>query len=388
MPEGDHSASDAWIAAPRPGWEQRLREKRPFLSIVTPSLNQARYLEQTINSVLSQGYDRLEYIILDGGSTDGSAEIIRRYSDRLAYWVSEPDRGQVDAINRGIQRSSGDIVAYINADDYYMPGAFAAAIDGFAAQPSAGFVYGSAVAIDEQEREIVKMPARDFDLDAFVFGAMYVAQAAAFMSRQALFEVGPFSADLDYVFDWDMFIRIARRMPGVSVPAWVAVIRDYATTKTNTGGFDRAEQIRRLVQRHSGQPFTVGYLHYYMWDLQRALASLNIPEDARLHWEVRQLQIALGQMIAEDQFLHRVGANMPAARLAEREKQLLAQVIERDTEIFRLQRVVSEAVAVRDAEIRRLQSVLGDTRARAIYCLRSWLASALRRLGLLRSRRP
>src|SRR2546425_1055321 len=166
------------------------------LTVITPSLNQGRYLERTILSVLDQEYEDLEYIVIDGGSTDGSAEILRRYSDRLAYWVSEPDRGQVDAINRGIQRSTGDVVAYINADDYYMPGAFAAAIDGFATQPSAGFVYGSAVAVDEQEHEIVRMPARNFDLEAFVFGAMYVAQAATFMSRQALLEVGSFSADL------------------------------------------------------------------------------------------------------------------------------------------------------------------------------------------------
>jgi glycosyltransferase involved in cell wall biosynthesis len=370
---------DSWLAAPRPGWERRLRDKRPFVSIVTPSLNQGRFLEQTINSVLSQGYDRLEYIVMDGGSTDGSADIIRRYADRLAYWVSEPDRGQVDAINRGIQRSTGDIVAYLNADDYYLPGGFAAAVDAFAAQPSAGFVYGSGLVVDESGREIGNVPARDFDLDALVFGAMYMIQDAVFMSRRALVEVGPFSSDMEYVFDWDMFIRIAKRFPGVSLPASVAAIRDYPTTKTNTGSFGRAEQIRRLVERHSGQPFTLGSLHYYTLELHRALAALGIAEDSRLHWEVRQVQFALTEMIAEDQFLHRVGGGLPVARLARWEREVVAELRERDRQLVaadgELRRLIAE-VSTRDQQLVAL-----GARLDAIETSRLWrVLSRTRRL--------
>ena len=272
LPRLPHGAG-SWIAPPRPGWEQRLREQRPFVSIITPSFNQARYLEQTITSVLAQGYDRLEYIVMDGGSTDGSFDIIRRYADRLAYWVREPDGGQVDAIVRGMRRSSGDVVAYINSDDYYLAGAIAAAIEHFAAQPAPGFVYGSGLIVDEGGNELGRVPAAPFDLDRMVHGAMTLVQPSAFFLREALFHVGPFSADLEYVFDWDMFIRIGKRFGAAATGAVLAAIRDYPTTKTNTGGFGRCEQIRRLVEHHRGQPLTLGYLHYHMLELEHALAS-------------------------------------------------------------------------------------------------------------------
>src|SRR5438105_12333974 len=114
---------------------------RPRLTVITPSLNQAKYLERTIRSVLDQGYPNLEYIVMDGGSTDGSVEILRRYDEQLAYWVSEPDEGQSWAINRAIERSTGDVIAYINSDDYYLPGAFAAVT--LFADPSVRWVAGA-----------------------------------------------------------------------------------------------------------------------------------------------------------------------------------------------------------------------------------------------------
>src|SRR5687768_8922387 len=115
------------------------------LSIVTPSYNQGRFLEETILSVLKQGYEPLEYIVIDGGSTDESVSIIKRYEDRLAYWESEKDRGQVHAINKGLAKTTGDIIAYINSDDVYLPGAFTAVADYFEQNPDCQWLCGDTI---------------------------------------------------------------------------------------------------------------------------------------------------------------------------------------------------------------------------------------------------
>ena len=122
----------------------------PRITVITPSFNQAAYLEQTISSVLDQGYPNLEYIIIDGGSTDGSVEIIRKFEDRIAYWVSEKDRGQAHAINKGIQRATGDIIAYLNSDDYYLEGSLARVAEHFSRHPDVDLIHGRCRIVDER----------------------------------------------------------------------------------------------------------------------------------------------------------------------------------------------------------------------------------------------
>jgi len=124
----------------------------PLVSIVTPSYNQAQFIEATIQSVLSQDYPKIEYIIMDGGSKDGSVEIIHRYAGRLAWWVSERDRGQTDAINKGFAHANGEILAWLNSDDIYHPGAISEAVAHLTAHPETGMVYGDAALIDDQGR--------------------------------------------------------------------------------------------------------------------------------------------------------------------------------------------------------------------------------------------
>src|SRR5229473_6606028 len=121
----------------------------PKISIVTPSFNQGRFLEETILSVLNQDYPNLEYIIIDGGSTDETIEVIRRYEDRITFWVSEKDRGQVHAINKGIEKTTGDIFGFINSDDVYLPGAFNTVVEHFQNQPATEWVCGDTVMFGE-----------------------------------------------------------------------------------------------------------------------------------------------------------------------------------------------------------------------------------------------
>src|SRR5688572_17831514 len=138
-------------------------EESPLVSIITPSFNQARFLEETIQSVLSQDYANIEYLIVDGGSTDGSLEIIKRYAGRLAWWVSEKDQGQTDAINKGFARAQRKILAWLNSDDTYLPHAVSEAAAYLLSNPEAGMVYGDANLIDEAGRTIGRFPARQTD---------------------------------------------------------------------------------------------------------------------------------------------------------------------------------------------------------------------------------
>ena len=126
---------------------------QPTISIITPSFNQARFLPRTIESVLTQDYPNMEYILMDGGSTDGSLEIIRNYADRLSYWESKPDRGQTDAINKGFARATGKYLAWLNSDDVYKPGAISEAVDFLENHPEAAMVYGDCTFIDAQDRK-------------------------------------------------------------------------------------------------------------------------------------------------------------------------------------------------------------------------------------------
>ncbi len=151
-----------------------------LVSIVTPSFNQGRFLEETIRSVLEQDYPQIEYIIVDGGSSDESVEVIQRHAGRLGWWVSEKDRGQTDAINKGFARARGDVLAWLNSDDTYQPGAVAEAVAFLQANPQAGMVYGDTNFIDGQGRLIGRFPAAQTDYRRLRQGYVHVPQQAAF----------------------------------------------------------------------------------------------------------------------------------------------------------------------------------------------------------------
>lgn len=183
---------------------------RPKLSIVTPSLNQAAFIERTIRSVLAQEYENLEYIIVDGGSTDGSLEIIERYADRLAWWVSEPDDGQTEALNKGLTRATGEIVAYINSDDYYLPGAFDSGVSALMASDKI-WVAGAARFVDAGDR-VTEIWWPETPPRARHWWILYpwgVPQAATFWRREVFERHGTFRRDMHYVFDTEFGLRLA-----------------------------------------------------------------------------------------------------------------------------------------------------------------------------------
>jgi glycosyltransferase involved in cell wall biosynthesis len=204
----------------------------PRVSVVTPSYNQVEYLEETIRSVLLQGYPDLEYIVVDNCSTDGSVEIIGKYERWLANSVIEPDRGQTDAINKGWRRSTGSVVAYLNADDFYLPGAIAAAVEAFRATPEAGMVYATAMIVDEAGDELRPWQAEPFDLKTMLVAGSIVPQPAAFYSIDALEAVGYVNERWHMIMDFDLAIRIGTRYTTVCIPATLAKFRAHSESKT------------------------------------------------------------------------------------------------------------------------------------------------------------
>ena len=289
----DHAAPEPWVEPSSAGEAERLRSRRARVSVITPSFNQARFLEQTMRSVLDQGYPNLEYIVIDGGSTDGSVDIIRRHADRLAFWTSEPDRGQANAINKGMARVTGDIVAWVNSDDFYYPGAIQAAADAFAADPALGFVYGRGNRVNERGELIEPFAyTRPFDLRALTHGIDYILQPTVFLRRGALAEVAPLDPALHWTLDWDLWIRLGRNFPARMLDHMTAASREYASTKTSSGGFERMEEIRRITAGHTGRAMSIGYLNYLMFTLLDALPGSGIPKRTAIeHHIFRVLEV-------------------------------------------------------------------------------------------------
>ena len=190
----------------------------PLISIITPSFNQARYIEATIRSVLEQDYPAIEYSIVDGGSSDGSVDIIQRYSDKLAWWVSEKDKGQTDALNKGFSQAKGEILAWINSDDTYEPGAVARAVKYLTEHPTTGLVYADTNFIDEKGRVIGRFPAAQTDYRRLRQGYVHIPQQAAFFRAELWRQVGPLDPDFYFAMDYDLWVRLAKLAPIAYLP--------------------------------------------------------------------------------------------------------------------------------------------------------------------------
>ncbi len=219
----------------------------PLVTIVTPSFQQARFLEATLRSVLEQDYPEIEYLVVDGASTDGSVEIIKRYAEQLDWWVSEKDSGQSEAINKGLRRARGEYVGWLNSDDVYLPGAVSAAVKAFQSHPNAGLIYADALAIDKDGRSFNLMRARQYTLpDLLAFNI--ICQPAAFMRRSVLEAVNYLNPAYQLLMDNLLWMNMANRAPIVYVPQTWAAARYHEQAKNRTRGAAYGREARLLIK--------------------------------------------------------------------------------------------------------------------------------------------
>lgn len=205
---------------------------QPLVSIVTPSFNQDRYLERTIQSVLNQSYPNIEYIVIDGGSTDGSVEIIKKYASRISYWQSEKDQGQTDAINQGFSRAQGQIFAWINSDDTYEPQAVVEAVEFLTNNPDVGLVYGDCNFINDRDNIIGKFNARQTDYQKLKTGYVHIPQQSSFWRAELWHQVGPLDPTIYFAMDYDLWLRLAKISKIIYHPRMWANFRLHGDAKT------------------------------------------------------------------------------------------------------------------------------------------------------------
>ncbi len=223
----------------------------PKVSIITPSYNQAQFLEQCIQSVLSQDYNNIEFIVIDGGSTDNSVDIIKKYTDKITYWVSESDDGQSHAINKGFKRATGDIVAWLNSDDLYFPDAVSTAVKRFEEQPGLTLFYGNAVWIGKNGEFIRYFTEIEpYNQKRLLNYSDFIMQPTTFFSRQKLIEVGYLDESLYYAMDWDLWCKLSKTGTFLYEEKLIAAHRDYEATKTNSGGYKRLKELLKIQCRH------------------------------------------------------------------------------------------------------------------------------------------
>lgn len=242
-----------------------MNDSLPRISIITPSLNQGEFIEQTILSVLNQGYPDLEYIIIDGGSSDGTLDILRKYEHQLS-WISEPDRGQSHAINKGLRIVTGEVVAYLNSDDLYQPGALLRVGEFFVRHPKAEWVTGKCHIINVDNVEIRKSITcyKNIWLKLKSYRVLlvtdYISQPATFWRRCILDEVGYFDESLFYTLDYDYSLRVGQYINLWVINSYLASFRIHSSSKTTFSAVNQFNSDLEVAKRYTSS-ILIRYLH-------------------------------------------------------------------------------------------------------------------------------
>ncbi len=234
----------------------------PLVSIITPSYNQGRFLETTIRSVLEQDYPNIEYIIVDGGSKDNSVEVIRKYQDRLTWWVSEKDKGHADALNKGFSHARGEILAWLNSDDIYFPGAVSEAVAFLCEHAQTGMVYGDAVLIDDTGKAIGRFASKQTDYHRLLRGTVHIPQATTFIRASLWRRVGPLDLSLFFSFDYDLWVRLAKVSELSYVPRQWAYFRLHNSGKSIVNDDRCYPDMLRVQMREGGSWWSWMRLRY------------------------------------------------------------------------------------------------------------------------------
>lgn len=285
-------------ASPRPPLTSPEGQPWPRITIVTPSYNQAQFIEVTIRSVLLQGYPDVEYIVIDGGSTDNTVDIIRKYERWIAYWVSRPDRGQADAIQAGLDHATGQILAYLNSDDMYLPNALMLASGFLSSHPDVGMVYGDSQQVDENGRFLQLVRPGQFSIERLLYYS-YIRQASAFWRRRVADRVGPFERGFKYAMDYDYWLRISRNFSIAYLRQTLGCDRRHPQAKSFREPHLFWQELRTALDRFYADPATPASLA----KLRGHALGLNHFQAALQYWardEAVATQRELGQALKVD----------------------------------------------------------------------------------------
>ena len=259
-------------------------EKLPKISIITPSLNQGQFIERTILSVLNQDYPNIEYIVMDGGSTDNTTEVLKKYVDRLT-WKSEPDRGQSDAINKGFRMATGDIIGWLNSDDMYRPGALFTIAEYFIDHPDVGMVYGDCNHIDVNDNHIGFFKAEPFNLKRYLNEADIIPQQSTFFRKRVLEKADYLDPSLHYAMDLDLFLRIARDHKVKYIPVHIGSYRVYRGAKSKSDDISVIKnyyrEINKVVRQQGAMDFNRRLINQkwqiLRWFILKYFVSVDTP---------------------------------------------------------------------------------------------------------------